>query len=227
MKNNEKQYSKKFHTHQHYYLKNGQEVVGVTTVLGLLNKPALVMWAYKLGTQNIKFWEITNKSKNIGTIAHYLIECKINNERPDKNYLNDFSKNEVDGGYCSYNLFDKWLNSHKVVFQDSELQLVSEEYGYGGTIDIIAYVDGKKTLIDIKTGKNVFPETQYQLSAYKQLYDENHLHSKIQKALILHLPHEGKTAYDVQLTSLSRLDCLFEGFVCLLKFREINKILLE
>jgi len=217
----EKIYSKKFHAHQHYYLRNGREVVGVTTVLSLLNKPALVMWAYKLAQKNIKFWEVTNKSKNIGTIAHYLIECKIAGKRPDREYLNDFSKNEVDGGYRSYHLFAKWLHDNKVSFQDSELQLVSKEYQYGGTIDIIAFVNGKRSLIDIKTGKNVFLEAYYQMSAYRQLYDETHA-SRLQKVIILHIPHEGKTSYVDTDISLKQLDDMFEAFTYLLEFRRLH-----
>lgn len=221
-----KSYSKRFQTHQHYHLKNGREVIGVTTVLSQLNKPALMMWAWNLGKKGLKFWEVTNQSKNIGTVAHYLIECKINGELPDKEYLSDFTKNEVDGGYRSYHLFCSWLHSSKISFYDSELQLVSEEYEYGGTIDIIACVNGKRTLIDIKTGKSVFLETQYQLSAYRQLYNETHS-QKIQKVLILHLPHEAKTSYTVHESDLKELDRLFEGFVLLLRFREINRKLME
>ena len=222
---NIKNYSQKFETHQHYHLKNGKEVVGVTTVLSQLNKPQLLMWAFKLAEKGIKYWEITNQAKNIGSLAHYLIQCKIEGEFPDKNYLADFTKNEVDGGYRSYHMFCQWLLHNKVSFQDSELQLVSEEYEYGGTIDIIAFLNGKRTLIDIKTGKNVFLETNYQLSAYRQLYNETHK-NKIQKAIILHLPREGKSSYIVNEADLRQLDELFEGFLLLLRFREINKKLM-
>lgn len=220
------QYSKKYQTHQHYHLKNGREVIGVTTVIGQLNKPQLMMWAYKLAEKGIKFWEVTNHSKNIGTIAHYLIECKINGELADKNYLADFTKNEIDGAYRSYNLFSLWLRSNKVSFVESELQLVSERYEYGGTIDIIAFVNGKKTLVDVKTGKNVFIEVNYQLSAYRQLYDENN-RNKIQRAIILHLPHEGKSPYAEHEVTLRQLDAFLEGFLCLLEFHGIHKRLME
>ena len=40
--------AKRSKTHQRYYDKAGTMLPGVTTILGVLNKPALVPWANKL-----------------------------------------------------------------------------------------------------------------------------------------------------------------------------------
>ena len=39
--------------HQRYKIEDGTIVPGVTTVVGILNKPALVPWANKLGLEGI------------------------------------------------------------------------------------------------------------------------------------------------------------------------------
>jgi hypothetical protein len=43
----------------------------------------------------------------------------------------------------------------------------SLQYGYAGTFDLLADVDGVTTRIDYKTGKRLYPEVQLQLAAYE------------------------------------------------------------
>lgn len=43
---------------------------------------------------------------------------------------------------------------------------INEEIGYGGTLDLIARIDGRNWLIDLKTSKGVYPGTAGQLAAY-------------------------------------------------------------
>ena len=211
----------KFKTHQHYILKDGTEVCGVTTILGQLDKSFLLMWAYKLAIQGIKFWEITNKSKNIGTVTHYLIECYLKDEIPKDDFLNDYSVNEVKSAKISFNSFKQWCDMHDVVVLNTELQLVSETYHYGGTMDFVAYVDKVLCIVDIKTGKGVYDDVKYQLSAYRQLYYEN-FNADIQKCLIIHIPYE-KINFTEHIYGKTELVKAFEGFLHLLKFHEINK----
>lgn len=211
----------KFKTHQHYYLKDGNEVCGVTTILGQLNKSYLMMWAYKLAQSNIKFWEVTNKSKNIGTIAHYLIECYLRNIQINQDFLNDYSKNEIDSAYISFGKFKSWFSLHEVIVLNNELQLVSEKYRFGGTMDIVAYVDKVLTIIDIKSGSGVYDEMIYQLSAYRQLYNEN-FNAVVDRCLIIHIPHEKGDLAEF-ICEKDELDKAFLGFYHLLKFYLINK----
>jgi len=210
--------------HQHYYLKDGSEVAGVTTILGQLNKPQLLRWVYNLAVEGIKYWEITDKSKNIGTIAHYFIECEILDQVPKDSNLHDFTIDEIKYAKKSFELFKKWLfnGEHDLEFLGSEIQLVSEAYGYGGTIDLLVKIDGELTLLDIKTGSGIYPEMKYQLAAYRQLYDETHT-DKIKKVLILHINYE-KQDYTEYYLDLTELNKLFNGFIYLLNFYIINRI---
>ncbi len=45
--------AKRSKVHTRYKLKNGLLVPGVTTVTGVLDKPALIIWANRLGLQGI------------------------------------------------------------------------------------------------------------------------------------------------------------------------------
>ena len=49
----EKTIAKRAKAHTAYKTAGGQRVPGVTTVLGVINKPALVPWANQLGLQGI------------------------------------------------------------------------------------------------------------------------------------------------------------------------------
>lgn len=211
--------------HQHYYLKDGTEVCGVTTIIGQLDKPFLLRWAYNLAVQGIKYFEVTEKSKNIGTLVHHMIECEITDKKVKEENLNDFTIDEINSAKRSFELFKKWIfsSNHDIEIIGSEMQMVSEKHGYGGTIDMLIKLDGKLTLLDVKTGSGIYPEMTYQLSAYRQLHDENYK-NKIQKVLILHINHE-KLDYTEYNYELKELDYLFEGFLALLKFYIINKSL--
>ena len=132
----------KFKTHQKYRLKDNTLVVGVTTIVGQLAKPQLVHWSYKLAVEGIKYWEVTNEAKNIGTIAHYQVECKLKNIKPDTSRFKDYTQNENETANLSYLNFLKWFKTHDIKVLHTELQLVSEKYKYGGTIDFIAEIDG-------------------------------------------------------------------------------------
>jgi len=211
---------KKFKIHQKYHLKNGTLVVGVTTITGQLAKPQLVHWAYNLAVEGVKYWEVTNEAKNIGTIAHYMVECKLHNEIPDSSTLKDYTQNEIDTAKLSYDNFLKWFKTHDIKILAVELQLVSEKYRYGGTIDFIAEIDGVLSLVDIKSGSGVYDDMKYQLSAYQKLYEENY-NKKIEKVYIIHIPHvENKNFVEYRYDDLSKE---FWCFYHLLKYYQLVK----
>jgi hypothetical protein len=156
--------------HTQYRLKDGTRVPGVTTILGVLNKPALVPWANRLGLQGIDSTKYVDDKAEIGTCAHYLIECDVKGVDPD---LSDYSPRTVS---LAENGLLKWLDWKPSDFTlvGSELQLVSEQYRYGGTCDIVCTSQGKTMLVDIKTsGSGVWPEMKHQVCAYEMLLLEH------------------------------------------------------
>lgn len=53
--------------------------------------------------------------------------------------------------------------------------MISEVHKYGGYLDLYCKVDGKYTVIDIKTSKSIGLEQKIQVSSYVQLLQENNL----------------------------------------------------
>lgn len=183
---------KKGQPHQIYKTKDGTKVVGVTTVLGVLNKPALVGWANRLGLEGIEVGKYVDNLADIGTLAHALIEAHLRKEQFD---TSDYSKNQIDKAENAVLKFFEWEKQHKLEPIAMEAQLVSETHKYGGTCDIYCKLDGKLTLIDIKTAKAVYGEHHTQCVAYEQLLNETG--NKVEDVLILRVGREETEGFEV------------------------------
>jgi len=161
---------KKSKAHVIYKLEDGTKVPGVTTVLGLLNKPALVIWANRLGLQGIDSSKYRDAMAEVGTLAHQMVVDYFNDVKTD---TTDYSENQINLAENCLLSFWEWEKGHKIEVIMAEKQLVSTEYGFGGTIDCFCKLDGQPTLLDFKTGKAIYPEMMYQLAAYEQLLAED------------------------------------------------------
>lgn len=157
--------------HTLYKNKYGQEVPSVTTILQVINKPALVTWANKMGFQGIKVDEVLKNTANIGTLAHAIIENWIKYKKTD--FWGYDKKQIIQACQCSKKFFEWAKQQEKFVPIVSEIPLVSEKYNYGGCIDLIANLNGKRTLIDFKTSSGIWDEAKYQTSAYFNMANEN------------------------------------------------------
>ena len=164
---------KRYNAHIKYELKNGTLVVGATTVLRILAKPALIPWANKLGLDNIQVGKYVDELSDIGTLAHYFVECDIKEVARDPEVLKDYTVNHHEAAKVCYHKFLDWTKEVNFQSLKSELRLVSEKYKYGGTLDLYGLRHGKKTLIDFKTGGHIYSEAFTQASAYENLATEN------------------------------------------------------
>lgn len=162
--------AKRSKSHTRYYSRNGTMLPGVTTVLGVLNKQALVPWANKLGLAGIDVRNYVDTLAQIGTIGHEMILC---HNKHIKFEPDGYSPDLIDKAENAFLSYLTWEKSKWIEPLESEKQLVSEKYGYGGTIDFYGLIDRVLTLKDFKTGKAIYPEHLYQVAAYRQLLEEN------------------------------------------------------
>jgi hypothetical protein len=161
-----------------YYNSKGERLPGVTTVKGNIgwSTDALVWWAWKEGFaqcqrgDHLKPKDTVEKAADIGTIAHYMIECDIKGLTPD---LSSYSKESVDKAETAYLNFLQWkqnMNFKPIVV---EPHFISEVYQFGGTPDLVAEINGKPSLFDWKSGSGLYADTLIQLAAYRVLWEEN------------------------------------------------------
>jgi len=163
-----------------FYWEDDQPFVSVTTVLGVIEKPALRYWATKQ-----VYWAMAldpslsekealaapfRKSKNAmrrGTLVHSMVEAYKHNQK----YVNTIAEPTRKYAQAFYN----WVTDNNVEVLVQEKSLVSRRYCYAGTFDLLVRFknSGRVLVVDIKTGRGIYEEVFLQLSAYKHALEEN------------------------------------------------------
>lgn len=207
--------------HHRYRLASGEFVPSVTTVLGLLNKPALVGWANRLGLEGIDSDKYVDETKKIGTAVHRMIAAELAGRKPD---LAEFSSQQLELVANSIRSWESWKASHKLDVQMFESRLVSENYRFGGTFDStwVGTLDGEgPILVDYKTSDRLYPEHRVQVAAYTGLAAEHGI--RVTGARLLRfgrLPTEG---FEEHRLELSELRVRWRMFLRLLEVYQLRK----
>lgn len=180
----EKRAKKKAKAHIRYRLEDNQLVPGLTTILGILNKPALVRWANNLGLEGVNVSSYVDTLAGIGSIAHAMCTNHLIGAETD---TADYTKNEIDAAENSVLSFLAWEKENPIeeVYW-VERPLVSRVYKFGGTADIYCLVNGYREIIELKSGKGIWPEHIYQVAAQKLLLTENDF--PVDRCRVLNIP---------------------------------------
>ena len=209
---------KRARAHIVYKTADGNRAVGVTTVLNLLAKPALIPWANRIGLEGIKVGEYVDALANIGTLAHEMVAANIRGEKVD---TSEYSSKDVDLASNSFLSYLEWKKGRDMEVVFSEKPLVSEMLKYGGTMDVYANVAGKPTLIDLKTGKGIYDEMKLQVAAYAHLLQE-HGHP-VESVHILRIGRSEIEGFEDQEVPMQVLPKYFDIFANLLKVYRLKK----
>lgn len=165
----------------HGYQLDGKKIPGVTSIIDVLDKPALRNWfAEEAAKRAVNEWDrltempVSERLDYIkwgprdkvraaalrGTQIHTLGEKLARGEEVDV-------PDEHVGPVEAYARFlDRWQIEPVAI----ETPVVSTEHQYAGTADLwctIGVRDGARALVDIKTGKGVYSEVGLQLAAYR------------------------------------------------------------
>lgn len=223
-----------------YYSTPIGELPSSTTILSLLNKPALMYWSVKVAIQYLgerlndirdgrleltadNAYKILQEAKQyheqikteragIGTRVHRLIETYIKSQ-PYQHLLDDQTK-------TAFQAFLDWENKYQFSLVRSE-QSVWSKRGYAGTLDCACYLTPPKSktsklyVVDFKTSKSIYREHILQLASYKYAYEEN-TKEVVRGVGILRL--DGSTGLpdwkDIPLRQISKA---YKEFLCLTK----------
>lgn len=196
-----------FDEFKHSYYFEGKRIPSVTTILSIINKPALIAWAANMAADSFKeamkagvaYDELQinelylnakgahRKKKtdagDIGTFTHKWVEDWIKGKAPEA------PVNE--GLRESTERFLKWQKEHDVKFLSSEQVIYSKKYGYTGTLDFICQYEGKLILGDLKTSNGIYPEMWLQTAAYRQAREEEFPAEKYQGQAIIRIGKDG------------------------------------
>jgi hypothetical protein len=191
-----------FDAKSHVYKLNGKKLTGVTTILGVINKPALVGWAARVAVEHIKEnivykrlkllrkGYIVIKEKSLaeaqvahtrkkeaggakGTDAHALVEEYVG-------WCIELGGNAQMPTVAHYverwsplQLFIEWAIKANIRFLASEKRFYSKSLFVAGTADILFEKDGKRYVGDVKTFKKLWDRTpMFQCAGYALLAEE-------------------------------------------------------
>lgn len=222
-----------FRTRGHVYYHNGEGPwPGVTGITDVLDKPALTYWkreqvalaaidhAERLLEDRVagnvdaavsyllKSRDAGTDGRDRGTRIHTAIEGILRRENP---IITEVDQPAVEGARA-------WLNQqvseHGLKVLEVESFVLNPTVGYGGTVDLIAEIDGEVWILDWKSGKTVadrsgkvYREMRLQLAAYsnsefigRPADATRYPLPPITRHGIVHVTDGGTRLYDAQVT---------------------------
>lgn len=172
-----------FDDNQHAYSWDGKFVPGVTSILAVVAKPALIQWAAGMASD---YWLEQIKTRHdyplickeaktahrrkakaaadIGNEIHKYAECHFK-RLPAPELTTPEAKRGAQA-------FHDWLGSHKIKIKASERRIFSKKFFYAGTCDLVAEIDGELCVGDLKTSTGIWPEMLLQTAAYQGALEE-------------------------------------------------------
>ena len=204
-----------FHEKAHRHMLDGKRLTGVTTILGVLNKPNLIGWAADMAVDYVKekaekttpkgpylvsedsleearkAWsKKRDKAGDWGTIVHAAIEGWIKTGSiPEKVLVDDIEVEVTKEHKKPVNLFIEWGKDKE--FLESEVHVYSERMFVGGICDIIYKENGKTYLADIKTSSGIYYEAFWQMGGYHLCLEETSEVGEIDGYTVVNLPKKG------------------------------------
>lgn len=151
-------------SHQKYFNLQHKKVPGCTTVIEQLgwNKRTLMGWVKKECDAGNDPFKKADKAADIGTCAHWMVQCLLEGYEPD---LSEFAPAVVAQADRARGSFIKWIQEVNFLPIGTEVQLVNPAYDYGCTIDIVGMVNGKFSIVEIKTSAAIYPENWVQVAS--------------------------------------------------------------
>ena len=159
-----------------YYEIDGRFLPSVTTVLKIIDKPALMNWAAKQAAKAVLMDPVKYDTPEKAAAAIYSISDTATTRGSTVHKLAELYADfyvQGKGDECtSENPYFKgikaFFDTMRPEIIHKEVRLVNMEQGYAGPADLIAKVGPKTFVIDYKTGKAVYPEARLQVEAYRQ-----------------------------------------------------------
>lgn len=154
-----------------YKLKDGTKVPGVTTITGRFKDAGgLIQWAFRCGLDGLDMNRSREEACDAGTACHDMIDAHLHQRTFDPS---PYEVSVLKTSEHAYLGFLEWEEQTKLQLVASEISLVSEKHGFGGTFDGISAC-GSLRILDYKTSSGCYPEMLIQLAAYALLWEENH-----------------------------------------------------
>lgn len=153
------------------YRDDGKRWPSVTTVLKVIDAPGLDRWRVQQALKGIDPYRNFDAA-DLGTLTHSAIEWALT-DGPYPDYEPYADRPDVmAGAQAAFKAFRAWQAAHEVEVVACELVMASATLGYGGTLDLLARIDGRLEVVDFKTSAHIYGDYFVQTSAYARLLAE-------------------------------------------------------
>lgn len=229
-----------FNEKEHLYELDGKPLTGVTTILNVIAKPALIQWAASEAVNYVcnnieelitatkeRQDELLKEAKTAhrrkkedagqkGTDVHALIEERI--KGAIKNNDGYFDPQGIDEN-TQVQHFLNWAIDNKVQFLESEKRMYSKEKWTAGTCDFTCVINGKRYVGDIKTGGVYDRIPHFQTAAYRMMLEE--AGDNYEGSVIVNIKKDGKFNKEKDVYYSHDYQTDLEGFLAALKLYRI------
>ena len=215
-----------------YIHADGERVMRITEIIRVLAKDQITTWANMLGLHGIEYKQELDRTANIGTMVHALIEDSSNRKSLamldfGKYGVNDpGSRMEVMNAIRS---FSEWYDDvkrhykYEIVFTEKEL--VGKRFG--GTIDcaIKGFRDPDKIiLVDYKTNPGFYLSQYLQLAGYVTIYEELYGKDTVEGIMVVLADKKGNKGR-AKIIYREKLDPFMVCFECLYNTALATKVM--
>jgi hypothetical protein len=126
------------------YLIDGERFANVTTILNVLQKEALLGWVERLTREGRNWREVRDEASERGHGTHHLLLQVLTGQGAS---LADLSAEWRPWGQAGF----KWVRARRPKIIRNEAMVASLAHKYAGRLDLLAGVDGVRTLTEFKT----------------------------------------------------------------------------
>lgn len=154
---------------QRHYKVDGKRLPSVTTILGVLNKPALLDWAARFAREGLDWRDVRDEAGDRGHNTHELALDVVLGKRRS---LSSLPAEHRAYGQAAMS----WVLDRQPEVIEAERMIASVEHGYSGRTDLLALIGGHRVLADYKTVSRwhfngdeklpPYPENALQLDLY-------------------------------------------------------------
>ena len=190
----------------HKYFLDGKPMTGVTTILGVIAKPALIQWAANMavdyaienaidkGTQDeVPYYTINADTLKQARTAHAKKKTDAGKKGTDVHALcEDWIKTgalpeEPNEQFAN---FTEWLKTENIKVLESEKRMYHPDLFIAGTCDLVFEKDGKRYVGDIKTSSGIYYEAFIQMAGYSIMLEQ--MGEKFDGYCVVNLRKDGK-----------------------------------
>jgi hypothetical protein len=149
-----------------------------------------------------KWREVKDETANIGSLVHRVLEQELNARaglcphpvlplKFDGILAPNLTEDMVEKANAACAAGFQYFDEHHIKIVEAEGVRWSPKFGFLGTGDLVAEVDGALSILDYKTGKRLYPTVFLQLAAYQAAWQEEHPDQPIEKRIAVNVGRDG------------------------------------